>query len=229
MPRATKLLTAPRVRAALSAALTWGILFATAARAQSVSDVASRVDRYYNRLSSMKAAFTETYSGAGIDRTESGTLLLKKPGRMRWDYASPRAKLFVADGSTAWFYVPGERQARKADIKKLDDLRSPLRFLLGKTRLRKELNGLSIATDVHPLNPDTTILRGIPKGMEDRVQQVQIEVNPAGQIIRIRVEEVDGATTEFRFTNIEPNAPVDSALFRFKPPDGVEVVEESSL
>ena len=79
-------------------------------RAQDVHAIAAKADQRYDHLHSLQACFTETYSGAGLTRTESGTLLLKKPGRMRWDYEQPRPKLFITDGSTAWFYVPGERR-----------------------------------------------------------------------------------------------------------------------
>ncbi len=68
-------------------------------------------------------------------------LWLKRPGKMLWDYREPQPKVFVTDGKWAWFYVPGERQARKAAVKKLDDLRSPLRYLLGKTKLERNLRG----------------------------------------------------------------------------------------
>src|ERR1039457_5102956 len=97
-----------------------------------VHALAAKVDRHYDQLRTLEARFTETYSGAGINRTESGTLLMKKPGRMRWDYDQPRPKLFLTDGHTAWFYVPGEKQVRRTPVKQLDDLRSPLRYLLGK-------------------------------------------------------------------------------------------------
>src|SRR3954463_11699526 len=98
--------------------------------APSLDKVADDLDRHYNDLRSLRAGFTETYRGAGITRTESGTLWLRRPGKMRWDYMEPREKLFVTDGKIAYFYVPGERQARKAPVDKLDDLRSPLRYLL---------------------------------------------------------------------------------------------------
>src|SRR6267154_5465740 len=100
-----------------------------------VKAIAAAVDSHYNSLQTFKSDFTEIYTGGGISRNESGTLLLKRPSRMRWDYHQPREKLFVSDGRTAYFYVIGERQARKTSVKKLDDLRSPLRYLLGKTRL----------------------------------------------------------------------------------------------
>src|SRR6266545_4711636 len=69
-----------------------------------VHRLAERVDHHYNDLHTMQAEFTESYRGAGVVRTESGTLWLKRPGRMRWEYREPRQKLFLTDGKTAWFY-----------------------------------------------------------------------------------------------------------------------------
>src|SRR5438270_3510467 len=158
-----------------------------------VKAIAAAVDKHYNSLQTFKSAFTEIYSGGGISRKESGTLLLKRPSRMRWDYHQPREKLFVSDGKTAYFYVIGERQARKTSVKKLDDLRSPLRYLLGKTRLEKEFSSLQVASAVHPLNPASIVLSGVPKNMEDRVNRVLLEITPQSRIARIVIEELDGA------------------------------------
>src|SRR4051795_11134127 len=128
----------------------------------SVSSVARQVDERYNHLQTLTADFTEIYQGSGMERTESGTLWLKKPGKMRWEYRSPREKLFVSDGKDAWFYVPEDRQARKESAKKLEDIRSPLAFLLGKTKLQKELKGLSLAPDKQPMQAGDVMLRGVP-------------------------------------------------------------------
>jgi outer membrane lipoprotein carrier protein len=198
-------------------------------KANSLPELAAKVDKHYNSLKSMKTQFVETYNGAGMSRTESGTLLLKHPGKMRWEYTEPRRKLFVSDGKTAWFYVPGEQQARKAPISKLDDIRSPLRFLLGKTKLVKEFNELGFAPNIKPQTPGDLVMRGSPKGMEDRVSLIVLEVSPEGRIDRILIEEVDGAMTEFRFTAEVENQPVADELFKFKPPAGVEIVEATEL
>src|SRR5579863_8399234 len=135
--------------------------------AEDIHSIAQAVDEHYNHLRTLQAEFTEIYRGSGMDRTESGTLWLakgglKKPGKMRWEYRSPREKLFVSDGKNAWFYVPGDRQARKTEARKLDDIRSPLAFLLGKSKLEKELQGLSLAPDMPPLTQEDTVLRGVP-------------------------------------------------------------------
>lgn len=192
---------------------------------QDTKTLAHAVDQHYDALKSLKCSFTEMYQAPGISRTESGTLWLKKPGRMRWEYREPREKLFMADSHTAYFYVLGEKQARKTPIKNLDDLRSPIRYLLGKTKLEKEFNGLSLAPDVAPLHTGDVIIRGVPKGMEDRVSEVVLEVSPAHQILRILIREVDGTTTDFQFSQIEENVPMQDSLFRFTPPPGVETIQ----
>lgn len=198
-------------------------------QATSVGSTAHAVDEHYNHLKSFKAAFTEIYQGDGMSRTESGTLWLKKPSRMRWEYHVPREKLFLIDSQTAYFYVTGDRQAKKTPVKNLDDIRSPLRYLLGKTKLEKELEGLSLAPDLTPLQPGDIVIRGIPKIMKDRVSEVVLEVSPSHQIHRILIHGLDSTITDFRFSQIEENVPVQDSLFRFVPPPGVSTIEDSQV
>jgi len=194
-----------------------------------VHAVADKVDQRYNHMQTLEAQFAESYSGAGMTRKESGTLLLKKPGRMRWDYDEPRPKMFLTDGSTAWFYVPGEKQVRRTPVKQIEDLRSPLRYLLGKSKLEKEFAGLQIVTDAQPVNAGNILLRGEPKGIAERVSQTLLEVTPDGMITRIVVEETDGSVTEFRFLQQKENVQIEDGRFKFVPPPGVEVVEGTEL
>ncbi len=221
------------IRAALAAYLTTALLLTASFAGQTdAKALASAVDEHYNRLHSLQAEFTEVYRGSGIERTESGTLWLKKagmkkPGKMRWEYRSPREKLFVSDGRDAWFYVPGDLQARKASAAKLDDLRSPLAFLLGKTKLEKELQGLSLAPDVTPLNPEDVVVRGVPQALADRVSEILLEIAPDHKIVRIVITEVDASVTEYRLSQQQEDVPIADNQFRFSPPAGTETVEGS--
>jgi len=200
------------------------LLCSTSAIAADVSQIAARVDRRYNHLRTLKAQFQESYNGAGLNRNETGELFLEKPGKMRWQYEQPAPKLFVVDGKNAFFYVPSERQARRMSAKKLDDFRSPMRYLLGHSKLQNEFNRLTISAEP-PKQAGDVVLEGVPKRMEDRVQRVLLEINPAGQITRIRIEESDGSITEFNFSDLQENVVAKPDLFRFTPPAGVEVVE----
>lgn len=204
------------------------LIAAPALALPSVHDVAQAVDAHYNRLHSLKADFTEIYQGSGVARTESGTLWLKKPGKMRWEYRSPEEKLFVSDGDAAWLYLPAEKQARKSSLKKLDDLRSPLAFLLGKTKLEKELQNLSFAPDVQVSKPGNSILRGVPRGMEEQVRQILIEITPEYKIARILIDGADDSITEYRFSDQKEEVAVADSQFRFKAPAGSEVIEDET-
>jgi outer membrane lipoprotein carrier protein len=187
----------------------------------SAHELAQRVDRHYNQLRSLKAGFIESYEGMGMRRAESGTLLLLKPGRMKWEYSEPAGKLFLLDGKYAWFYSRGDSQVQRIPAKELDDLRSPLRFLLGHTELERELSGLKLA----PAPNGSFVLTGQPKGQERRVARLALTVTTDGVITGIEIEEADGALTRFTFTGEEPNVAIPAETFHFAPPPGVTVVD----
>lgn len=185
------------------------------------AQLAAAVDHHYNHLHSLRVHFTETYQGMGMDRQESGVLLLEKPGRMRWNYAEPPGKVFVLDGKYGWFYTPGDAQVQRIPAKKLDDLRSPLRFLLGHAQLTKELDGLTMT----PAENGQFRLRGVPKGMEQRVRSLEVMVTADGAIHAMTLEELDGSRTSFAFTDEDQNPKLAEGTFRFAAPEGVPVVE----
>jgi len=198
------------------------------AQAQELRRLADAVDKHYNGLATLEASFSESFRGGGLARSESGKVWLKKTGKMRWEYQSPVPKLFVTDGKLAWFYVPGERQARRATIGRLEDLRSPLRYLLGHTKLEKEFSGMAFS-DARPDRAGDTVITGVPKGMEDRVSRVDLEITPDHQIGRISIYSLDGSVTEFRFSDEHGNVPIRNQRFQFVPPPGVEVLEAKEL
>lgn len=184
--------------------------------------IAQLVDRHYNKLHSLRADFTESYEGLGVTRSESGTLLLLKPGRMRWDYTSPMGKVFLSDGKYAWFYSKGGAQVQRIAVKQLDDLRSPLSFLLGHTQLEKELTGLRLTQGPQ----GSFILTGQPAGQQNRVQRVTLTVAPGnGAILGLEIDEIDGAITRFTFRSEQANVAVPESSFHFTPPTGIPIMD----
>lgn len=210
--------------------LSLAICFITAANsfassaAPDILTLSQRVDRHYNALHTLQAQFVEKYRGNGIERTESGTLWIKRPGRMRWEYQQPRAKLFITDGKSAWFYAPGDRQARTTPARKLDDLRSPLAYLLGRTKLERVLEGLAVAGDVHQ-TPGNVVLQGTPRGLAGHLTRVLLEVTPEGRIDRIVAEGQDDSVTEYKLSESKEDVAIADERFRFVPPAGVEVIQ----
>ena len=190
-----------------------------------VLTLSQRVDRHYNRLHTLQAQFVEKYRGNGLERTESGTLWIKRPGRMRWEYQQPRAKLFITDGKTAWFYAPGDRQARTTPARKLDDLRSPLAYLLGRTKLERVLSALALAEGSKPQTSGNFVLQGQPRGLASHLARVLLEVTPAGRIDRIVAEGQDDSVTEYTLSESKEDVGIADERFHFVPPAGVEVIQ----
>jgi outer membrane lipoprotein carrier protein len=190
-----------------------------AAQIPSATSLAKTVDAHYNHLTSLQARYTERYQGMGQDRTETGTLTLKKPGHMRWAYDTPHGKLFLLDSQSAIFYTPGDAQAQRIPSKQLDDLRSPLRFLLGHTELAKELDHLTLT-----MVEGGYTLSGTPKGTQQRLRSLALTVDATGQIHAMRLEEVDGSVTSFTFTDLHENIPTRDTDFSFTPPPGVTII-----
>jgi outer membrane lipoprotein carrier protein len=186
--------------------------------------LAQRIDSHYNQLHSLRASFTESYDGLGVRRAESGTLTLLKPGRMRWDYSSPAGKIFLLDGKFAWFYARGDSQVQRIPSRDLDDLRSPLRFLLGHTELEKEFVNLRTA----PAPNGQFTLTGQPKGQEKRVTRLALTVTANGTITAIEIEETDGALTRFTFSGESDNPSIPAGQFHFTPPAGIPVVDATA-
>ena len=127
----------------------------------------------------------------------------------------------MLDGKYGWFYTPGDAQVQQIPAKKLDDLRSPLRFLLGHAQLAKELNGLTMT----PADNGQFRLRGVPRGMEQRVRALEVTVTADGTIHAMTPEELDGSRTSFVFRDEQENPMLAANTFRFTPPAGVPVVE----
>jgi outer membrane lipoprotein carrier protein len=194
---------------------------AQSTQALSALELASRVDRHYDQLHSLKAGFREDYAGMGMTRAESGTLFLRKPGRMLWQYSTPAGKIFLLDGKYGWLYTKGDAQIQRIPAKELDDLRSPLRFLLGHTELEKELTGLKLEGASNGLYK----LSGLPKGQENQVTRLELTVTAAGAITSLEMQEVNGAITHFTFTGEQPDATIPAEMFHFTPPPSVPVVD----
>jgi outer membrane lipoprotein carrier protein len=214
-----KNLSSARIKQIFALILT---IFTTQLHAQTTAQSqAALIDKHYNALHSLTVHFTQKYDGMGMHRQESGILLLKKPGKMRWTYAQPAGKLFVLDGQNAYFYSPGDTEIPRVPAKKLDDLRSPLRFLLGHTQLAKELNNLQIT----PAENGNFTLSGIPKNMEQRIASLIITASSDGIIQSMRIEETDGAINTFTFTDEKPNAPATDTDFIFHAPAGTNIID----
>lgn len=192
--------------------------------APDTSSLAKRVDHHYDGLRTLEVEFVQTYEGMGMNKRQSGALLLKKPGLMRWTYTNPDGKLYILNHKYGYFYTPGQTEAQRVPAKQIDDIQSPLRFLLGHTALERELSGLHLASQQ---NGEYT-LQGTPRRMEKQISSISLTVTAEGIIRSIQIVETDGVTNEFQFSGETDNIPAPASAFEFHAPDGVAIVDGSS-
>jgi outer membrane lipoprotein carrier protein len=180
------------------------------------------VERRYNRAKTLKVAFSEYYTQGGSRRMENGALLLRKPGRMRWDYANPAGKLFISDGKSVYLYSPATNRVDKMKLKETEDMRAPLAFLLGRLEFSRDFKDFQ----GRPEGPDT-VVTATPISDKLPYSRVSFTVSPGFEIRRLAVTGQDQSILEFEFSGETLNVPVDDKVFRFQPPKGAEVVDSS--
>jgi outer membrane lipoprotein carrier protein len=187
-----------------------------------VDRLLDRVEEHYNQAKTLQVTFIEQYTpSGGIRRTETGRLMLRKPGRMRGEYSLPKGKLFVSDGKFLWIYTPTDNRAAKMPLKASEDMRAPLAFLLGKLNFGKEFHNLR----AQPEGASTRIFAE-PKTEDLPYSAVEFLVTSENRSSELKVTGFDHSILDFVFTEERVDPPLDSKLFQFQAPAGA-VLEET--
>lgn len=192
-----------------------------AAGSPSAADLAARVQAYYERTRDLEARFEQTYVYAGFGRRQvsSGTLRVKKPGMMRWDYEKPSRKVVAVKGSRLVQYEPEEQQAYVDDRFDATAMSAAVTFLLGKGDLAKEFD-LSLDAS------GGLLLR--PREPDPRVESIVLTLGKDGEVTGTRVVDGSGNSNEIRFTDTRRNRGIPDGAFDVKLPKGVHRIEAPS-
>lgn len=194
-----------------------GAATAAAAPGSTAEELTRKVQVFYEKTSDLEAAFTQTYVYGGLGRklTSTGTVKIKKPGLMRWDYRSPSPKVVAVTGKRLVQYEPEEQQAWVDEQFDATALTAAVAFLLGKGDL---------ARDFTPSLGEGGALVLRPKQADPRVARITFTVGPDGEVLGTSV--VDGAGNENRltFSAIKRNGGLRDAAFEVKLPAGTRKV-----
>jgi outer membrane lipoprotein carrier protein len=201
-----------------------GLLVVSALTADpSVNELLSRIEGRYNHAKTLQVVFQEQYTRPGdIRRTDSGTLLLRKPGRMRWDYAQPKGKLFLSDGKNLYLYTPDTNEVEMTKMKETEDMRAPLAFLLGNLKFSKDFRNIQA-------KPEGPLMRitADPKTENLPYSAVEFVVTVDGIIREVKVTAYDKSVIDFNFKDEKLDPPLDAKLFQFHMPAGAKLVDEA--
>ena len=191
-----------------------------------VQEIVDRVQARYERVESFSADFRQVFQSQGVffeSDWGEGVLLMKRPGRMYWEYQRPTRKLFVADGRQTFFYVPSENQVTISDLD-LETADTPLLFLLGPKRIRDDFL-VEFETREGPLNESNLILRLTPIRARPEFSHLLLELSPETYLIhRLSVVEPIGNRNDYILSRFRENVKIRDKQFRLELPDGVEII-----
>lgn len=216
-----------RVRLRKLPAILAGLVALSPLAAQTAPDaskILKGVEQRYNRAVTLQVSFTEAYTFQNRRRpVESGDLMLRKPGKMRWQYTNPAGKLFISDGKNAYYYNPDSNRVERIRMKEVEDFRAPLAFLLGRLDFQRDFREYR----VHAAGGKFEITC-LPRNDRLPYAEVLMIVNPDSRIERMRVMGHDRSVLEFGFANETVNPTLSDDLFYFKIPKDAEYVESST-
>jgi outer membrane lipoprotein carrier protein len=211
-----------RVALVLTAAIAT-LTVSTTAQQPSATQIAAALQAKYDQVRDFSADFTQQYESGVLKRklTERGKVQVKKPGKMRWDYAEPEKKVFVSDGSQIYLWVPADNQVTTSPVPKQDEATTAVLFLVGKGNLTRDFT----VTFVPDTPAGTFGLRLEPKLPERDYDWLQLVVDHQTlQIRTLMAADRQGGQSTFSFSNFKENIGIPDSTFAFKIPRGADVV-----
>ena len=190
----------------------------------SAEDTARALQQKYDRVRDFTADFTHTYEGGVLKKktTEQGTVAIKKPGKMRWDYRKPEEKLFVSDGRMVYSYIPADKQVILSEVPNDDQATTAVLFLAGKGNLLRDFEVSFTSTTI----PEAVALQLKPRHKQQEYDWLIIAADRASMQIRaLTAADTQGGRSTFQFTNYRENTGVADSVFTFKIPKGTDVIK----
>ena len=205
------------------------VLLVVAMSDATAPELAQALQKKYDGVRDFSANFTHTYEGGVLRKqiTERGRMVIKKPGKMRWQYTAPEEKLFVSDGVKMYSYIPQDKQVIVATVPPEDDAATPTLFLAGKGSLTRDFTPSLV--ELPPGMPaGSKALKLVPKAKQSDYDWLVLVVDPASLDLRGLVTvDAQGGKSSFLFTNLQQNVGLADKDFGFKIPRGVDVVSAS--
>jgi outer membrane lipoprotein carrier protein len=189
----------------------------------SAADTAQVVQQKYDKVKDFTADFTHVYEGGVLKKksTERGTVQIKKPGRMRWEYTAPEKKTFISDGAMIYSYIPADKQAIRSPVPKDDEATTAVLFLAGKGNLVRDFR-IGYAD---PAAEGTLALRLDPKQKQNDYDWLILGVDAKTMQIRsLTAADQQGGRSTFQFSNYRENTGLADSVFTFKIPKGTDVI-----
>lgn len=190
-------------------------------------EVAGRIQAVYDATSSMTADFTQITTSPMSRRKKegNGTVILLKPGKMRWDYIAPDEQVIVCDGTNIMMYFANEKQMLVSDAKQYLESDVAYSFFAGNSNLQKDFDVSYPMEEELGVTDGQVALKIVPKVQHPQIDYITLWADKKYLVKKIIVVDKFGSRTEIGFTNITLNSTIPESSFSFTPPKGTEIIK----
>ena len=203
------------------------------AQALDALTVAQKLQDTYEKATTLVAGFNQTTTMKFSSRVRqgSGTMVFRKPGRMRWDYLTPDNQVLISDGETISMYFEKSRQMIVSNAK--DYLQSDVTysFFAGSGDILKDFDVSE--PDIFTQTEDSFLIKMTPKSVHPHVSSIHVWISHDTFLItHMQIIDHFETVTDLFFKNIQIDADyygkskIDENLFFFRPPANTEIIEQ---
>lgn len=196
--------------------------------APTLDEAVSALEQAQRKVTDLKATFRQTAVNKALNQTieARGTLYLKKPGRLRWEYQTPTPQEIVSDGTRLWIYTPELKQVNVSAAPAA--LVGPAgSFLQGLGQVREHFDPRFL-NPAQPVDAEGLLVLDLaPKRPQPLLARLIVSVDPRTWLVRQAIVHDElGNTVTVRFGDTVVNSGLSDSLFVFVPPPGVAVVQQ---
>ena len=205
------------------------MLFPASAWAEEFTPVqlARELQNQYEKTITLEAEFTQvtTMKMTRKRKRGAGTIKIKKPGKMRWDYVEPARQVLICDGETVMMYFSSTNQLYVSPAKTYLQSDVTYSFFTGSGDILRDFAAEPFAPDI-PYNRAAYTLKLVPKGAHPHVDHILLWLDKRFMIVKLQIIDHFGSVNDMTLDNIQTNAKIPEDVFTFDPPEDAEIIEQ---
>ena len=183
----------------------------------------------YEKINDFHAEFEQEAEIKVLEKVQkaNGEVWFKKTGMMRWNYHRPHKDEIVSDGEFMWHYDKARNQVMESSLSGLTADNNSTTLLSGLDNIDKLFN-YQFTTPNNPSDDMNNYLIDLtPKNREgEQFYKVTISVNSKSYLVnKFHIYDLFGNKTTINLKSLEINKNIPSSKFKFKKPEGAELIK----
>ncbi len=198
---------------------------------ESLQRIISSLQDYYRGVNSLCADFVQIFTHTALKRSQraEGKFFYLRPGKLRFDYLKPEKKLFIfnAQKKVLWAYFPEDEEVQLKRNISLEQFGVAMQFLWGSGNLKRAFKIYRMKRARFGVEGSIR-LKLVPRKPQKFFKYLFFALDPKTKIVRETLY-IDPANNKnhfiFKGIKINGDCPLKAQFFTFKPPKGVEIIE----